>query len=183
MKKNILAVMLASACGLYAMSANAADGKGTITFNGQITDTTCDVALSSPGATSGTDLVVELGAFHKAKIANANDIVSEKDVKFSLSNCPTAITKVGILFEGTQDNDMQDAFANAAAGADAAVGVAVKLMDGANAVAPNSLPVLKDIANGTLEIPYKAQFVATKANADLTVGKYTTTVNYTMNYQ
>ncbi|MCQ1917259.1 hypothetical protein [Escherichia coli] len=30
------------------------------------------------------------------------DIVSEKDVKFSLSNCPTAITKVGILFEGTQ---------------------------------------------------------------------------------
>ena len=32
MKKNILAVMLASACGLSAMSANAADG--TITFNG-----------------------------------------------------------------------------------------------------------------------------------------------------
>ncbi|MBJ9325206.1 fimbrial protein [Citrobacter braakii] len=180
MKKNILAVMLASACGLSAMSANAADG--TITFNGQITDTTCDVALSSPGATSGSNLVVELGAFHKAKITNANDVVSEKDVNFSLTNCPAAITKVGILFEGTQDNDMQDAFANAA-GADAAVGVAVKLLDGASAVAPNSLPVLKDITNGTLEIPYKAQFVATKANADLTAGKYTTTVNYTMNYQ
>ncbi|EGY1731977.1 type 1 fimbrial protein [Salmonella enterica] len=180
MKKNIITVLLASVCGFSAMNANAADG--TITFNGQITDTTCDVALSSPGSTGGKDLVVELGAHIKSKIVNANDVVSERDIAFNLTNCPAALTKVGVKLEGTADADMTDAFANSLT-TDASTGMAVKLMEGVNVIKPNSYTEMKDITNGTVDLQYKAQFVATKAAAAVTAGKYSSVVNYTMNYQ
>ncbi|EIL0863429.1 type 1 fimbrial protein [Salmonella enterica] len=180
MKKNIIAIILASVCGLSATAANAADG--TITFNGQITDTTCDVALSSPGATGGQSMVVELGSFLKSKIVSASDIVSERDIAFNLTNCPAAITKVGVKLEGTADADMTDAFANSLT-TDASTGVAVKLMDGANVIKPNTDTAMKDITSGAADLQYKAQFIATKAVADVVSGKYSSVVNYTMNYQ
>ncbi|MBC6504434.1 type 1 fimbrial protein [Citrobacter freundii] len=173
MKKNIIAILLASVCGFSATAANAADG--TITFTGDITDTTCDVALT--GGT--TDLVVNLGAFVKSKVVNASDVLSEHDVTFNLTNCPTAYTKVGVKMEGTADAVMTDAFGNQTA--DGATGMAVKLLDGANVISPDTVTALKDITSGAAQLQYKAQFIATQAA--VTAGKFNSVVNYTMNYQ
>ncbi|MDM2857135.1 fimbrial protein [Citrobacter sp. Cpo071] len=173
MKKNIIAILLASVCGFSATAANAADG--TITFTGNITDTTCDVALT--GGT--TDLVVQLGAFVKSKVVNASDVLSEHDVTFNLTNCPTAYTKVGVKMEGTADTVMTDAFGNQTPGG--ATGMAVKLLDGANVISPDTVTALKDITSGAAQLQYKAQFIATQAA--VTAGEFNSVINYTMNYQ
>lgn len=174
MKKNIIAILLASVCGFSATAANAADGQ--ITFTGKISDTTCDVALT--GGT--TDLVVQLGAFVKSKVVNASDVLSEHDVTFNLTNCPSAYTKVGVKMEGTADTVMTDAFANQTT-TGGATGMAVKLLDGANVISPNTVTALKDITSGAAQLQYKAQFIATQAA--VTAGDFSSVVNYTMNYQ
>ncbi|EOZ6590788.1 fimbrial protein [Salmonella enterica] len=185
MKKSILSLVLASVCGLSALPASAADG--TLTFSGEITDTVCNVSLVSTAA--GTVVNDKNMTVDFSKIG-ANDItadktLAERDFKLKLTNCPTGgtpATKVGVLMEGASDNDN---FINQlkSEGAEiAATGLGVKISEGDKAITPNADAVMKDIlADGTVEIDYKAQLVATQDKPG--AGKFSTAVNYTLNYQ
>lgn len=185
MKKDITAIALASVLsGFISSSVYAVDG--TITFNGQITNASCQVNLTSPGAAAGQNLVVEMGVHSRLNVTNAGDILSQKPISFAVTNCPTEVTQVAVTLEGTADTDDATAFKNTftpGGGQLAAGGVALKILDNATAVAPGSTTTLVNVANQQANLNYTAQFVATKAQNDVSQGKFQTVVNYTMNYQ
>ncbi|EAA8957244.1 type 1 fimbrial protein [Salmonella enterica subsp. enterica] len=179
MKKNVIAIALASVCGFTALNASAADGQ--IIFKGAIAEKPCDVAVSSAVGSE-----IQLGAYPKSKITNANEVFSTRDVIFELTNCPAEFKKVNVHFEGTADTVDTEAFVNQftpSDGLNTAQGVALRLKEGSTTIIPGSVTALKDISAGVATLAYKAEFISTKAQADIVAGGFSTNVDYTMNYE
>lgn len=91
MKLNKKLLATAVACGAFALTslANAADQDGgTITFEGNIEEVTCDLSVTSNGSTTaGGDATVTLADAFTIEFNNEGDISSLTDFSINLTAC------------------------------------------------------------------------------------------------
>ncbi|MGR7197380.1 fimbrial protein [Klebsiella aerogenes] len=112
----------------FGMSA-AAMASNTITFNGEVLETGCNITVD--GGTP--DATVELGSVAATDLVAKGDLGAPKQFVFNLDQCPTA-SNVNIVFSAPVDPVAGDDsyFANTASGVGvtAAQNVAVQLKQG-----------------------------------------------------
>lgn len=199
MKKTILSAVLTATFGLAALApqlASAADG--TITFNGQITDTTCTVTGSGGAAGTG-NITVTLPTVSASALAAAGQSAGDRGFSLVLgggANCTNG--KTGAMWVETTATPALDtatgALKNQAAGG--ATNVQVRLVNpantqpinlGINAAVTNGATVIAasnqpaaTIAGNTAELKYVAQYLAVGGAA--TAGAVTTFLTYSMQY-
>ena len=176
MKKFVLATSLVF---LSLSSAFAADG--TITFNGAVTDKTCDI-----NASSSKDFTVTLPTVSAQVLANEGEVAGRTPFTINLSDCSAG--KVATYFEPGANVDFATGRLNNAAGT--ASNVQVQLLGDNNA----EIPVLAAGASGAQDnsqwvdvqaagsaaLNYYAEYYATGAS---TAGNVNTSVQYTIVYQ
>ncbi|MEY1663072.1 fimbrial protein [Isoalcanivorax beigongshangi] len=182
MKKFTSLSLAALAAGLLGSGvAMAADG--TITFNGKITDQTCDIV--TPG---GKDFTVTLPTVSTGTLSAAGAVAGRTPFAINLENCSKG--KVATYFEPgpTVDFETGRLLNQASAGA---TNVQIQLLGSNN----NPLPVLAATSNGAqtnsqwvdvandgeaADLNYYAEYYATDAAG---AGDVTTSVQYTIIYQ
>lgn len=175
-----LAMVFTSA---FTASAFAVDG--TITINGQITDTTCTISVDG----GSNDATVILPTVSSSTLATTGATAGATPFTISLSNCSgTALNNASTYFEPGTYVDSTTGRLNIDTGAsDAATFVQVQLLNadrnpivaGASVAAgQNDIPV--DISSGSGSLNYFAQYYAT---GTATAGSVTTQVDYTMVYE
>lgn len=175
-----LALVITSA---VTTSAYAVDG--TITINGQITDTTCTISVDGGSA----DATVTLPTVSSSTLAAAGATAGMTPFNISLSGC------TGVSLDTAQTYFEPGAFTDSNTGrlnidssvVDTAQNVQVELLNanrqplvvGASvANGQNDIPVSIAAGSGTLN--YFAQYYATGASVP---GSVTTQVDYTMIYE
>lgn len=195
MKKTLFTAALAVAFGLVAMQASAADG--TITFNGQITNTTC--TITGGGAASGTgNITVTLPTVSTSAVAAVGQTAG--DTAFSLvlgggANCTNG--KTAALWIETSQTPALDtaswALKNQTAGGSNVevrmvnpannqpinLGINAAVAAGATVISANNQPAAT-IAGNTATLKYVAQYLA--ATAAGTPGAVGTYLTYSMQY-
>lgn len=177
---SVLAVFVSS-----ALTASAFAVDGTITFNGQITDTTCTISVDG----GSNDATVTLPTVSTVTLASAGSTAGATPFTISLSNCSgTSLSTASTYFEpGTYVDSTSGRLNIDSTAADAATNVQVQLLNadrnpiiaGASVVnGQNDIPV--DITSGNGMLNYYAQYYATGSS---TAGSVTTQVDYTMVYE
>lgn len=175
-----LAIVISS---VFTASALAADG--TITINGQITDTTCTIAVDG----GSNDATVTLPTVSSSTLSAAGETAGATPFNISLSNCSgTSLNTASTYFEPGAYVDSETGRLNIDSTAtDAATNVQVELLNAER----NAIVAGASVANGQKDIPvdissgsgilnYFAQYYATGAS---TAGSVTTQVDYTMVYE
>lgn len=185
MKKTLLAAALATTTLLTASATFAADG--TLSFTGDIKDTTCVVDF---GGASGTALTIPMGTFAKSAFSGgAGTTANASKFSVKLKTCPVAYTKATVEFDGTPDsNDSKVLALTAGTGADApASGVGVQIIDKDGTVLPlktasasYALVSGTTASDNTNSLDFTARYVATAAT--VTSGKANATANFTVKY-
>ena len=141
MKTNILAFAIISS--LFVASSHAADG--TINFNGNITDDTCDISTASKTQT------VKLGTISSSSFASGNPSAAT-GFSVVLSNCPATHSNIAVKFDGTPDGGNPAVLALTDTPTKA-TGVGIQLRDADGSVLPlftDSKPVAINSGNATL---------------------------------
>ncbi|EOZ5530898.1 fimbrial protein [Vibrio metschnikovii] len=175
MKKYTLALAVSAA--ILGSSAMAAAGPNHITFIGEVTDQTCQVAING----NDTNPVVLLPTVATTDFASAGDVAGETTFVMSVSGCDgTAVTaKTQFVGNAVDANGYMKNIA-----ADGAENVALQLLaEGAAIDLNNSLPVAgPSVIAGETEgsAEYAVQYVAT--DADVTAGAVTGTVQFSITY-
>lgn len=175
-----LAMVITSA---FNASAFAVDG--TITINGQITDTTCTISVDG----GNNDATVTLPTVSTTTLGSPGVTAGATPFTISLSNCSgTSLKTASTYFEPGAYVDSTTGRLNIdSAAADAATNVQVQLLNAdRNAIVAgasvangqNDIPV--DISSGNGTLNYFAQYYATGKS---TAGSVTTQVDYTMVYE
>ncbi|PHV22481.1 fimbrial protein [Janthinobacterium sp. BJB446] len=170
----ILAVLLAAAT---TQSAFASDG--TITFNGELLDSTCVVTVN--GATS----TVTLPKLSAAMLKTAKNIAGQTGFNIHLSACTGSTTTAAAFFETGPGVDPLTFNVKSTGTAkfvqlqlvDAQNGKAIKAGD-LDQIASTSR--VTKAASGDTVLPYAVQYVAT---GEATAGTVAGTVTYSINYQ
>lgn len=169
-KKALVAAALLSAVSMNA--ANAADG--TITFTGNIIAQTCEVNGAVPG-----DIPVTLGDYTTGEFNGSGSTAGNETITMALTNCPTTVNNVSILFGGTADGDNADLLAVERTGA--GVGIGIYESNGSTIIPINNSSANIALANGVGNASFIAKYVAT-ATA-VTEGAANATAQYTIQYQ
>jgi major type 1 subunit fimbrin (pilin) len=193
MKKTILGLSL-----LAAMSASSAyaESTGTINFNGELTDTTCDVNIEG----QGPDATITLPTVSINELTAAGQTTGRTSFNMALTNCQVTAadeengvaagpSKVSAFFQPGDTVDLSTGrLLNQTA--DGATNVDLQLLDASNAYAAinvgntsqvnDTAYVDIDTATGTAEIPYAVEYYATDAT---TAGKVTSSVVYNLQYK
>ena len=130
MKKVLLAASIVSALSLVGYAhANS----GTIKFDGEVTDATCDVAIND-GA--GTVTTVDLSPVSKDELSAVNSVAGKTEFILQASNCQNfggvgQPSKVAAYFKPDAANvDTATGLLNNIATASAATNVQLELLDG-----------------------------------------------------
>ncbi|WP_145508293.1 fimbrial protein [Yersinia alsatica] len=177
MKIKTTSALIAAIAGVFiAQSAFATDG--TITINGQITDTTCGVSVNN-GTKDGT---VNLPTISASALSTINSVAGTTPFNIVLSGCTGAsMTNAYAYFEPGSTVDTATGRLNSNG---TSTGVQVRLLN------KNSAPivvggtgqssVVEDIAGGGATLTYYAQYYAN--NATVGSGTVTTQVDYTIVY-
>ncbi len=128
MKKSLLATLVATV--LTTGPVHAANyPAGTVTLNGLVSDTTCNVFANSNNiSTSGSNTTVIFAPLAASAFGGINQ-GPQQNIDLGFSDCPESITSLNLMFAGTADADNPEAFANSA-GSGSATGVAVVLQRG-----------------------------------------------------
>lgn len=178
-----LALALSTA-GFAPQVAHAADS-GTITINGKVMNSTCDV--TGNGGTN--DFTVTLPPVAKTALASSGQTAGDTGFTLSLSNCPTtpAGLKVGAQFYSSANADATGRLTNTVTSG-GATNVAIQLLDGSSnpiaVAASQSGAAVTDQttvpASGNASLSYTARYYATGV---ATAGNVSTTVQYVINYQ
>lgn len=171
----------------YAAATN------TITFNGKITDATCDVSLEYKGAevgTAGTGAIM-LDEVSKATLTAANSSAGQEPFFIVAKNCTLgtpAKTKIAANFKSA--NGDNQGYLNNTASTGAASNVQFRLLDSGREVIkvndPNqsSTTAYTDINTdeaGDTKMLYFVEYVSSLGGA--TGGAVTSTVDYELMYQ
>jgi major type 1 subunit fimbrin (pilin) len=190
MKKVLLAASIASALSL-ANFAHAAAG-GTITFNGSITDQTCNVVVNG-GTENAT---VTLPPVAASLLTAANSKAGAMPVTYTLTGCnavpPLAAAQafgVSVYYEaGANVDSVNSVLNNTATGATAATKVALEIIDKNDDVVPlgktftdygtADLSMLATDTGGTIN--HKVRYKSIPGGA--TVGTVTSSVVYNLAY-
>ena len=188
MKKSIVSLSLMTILGLAAASAQAAS-TGTITFNGELTDTTCDVSLDGQGA----DATYTLPTAPVSALDAAGKTSSRTNFVMSLSKCSVGTvngkSKVAAYFQAGSTVDAATGRLKNTSTTGATL-VDLQLLDGSNNYAPinvgNADQVTKttftdiDTTAGTATLPYGVEYYA---NGKTTAGVVTSSVVYNLQYK
>lgn len=183
MRKYALSALAVVFTSVFTASAFAADG--TITINGNITDTTCTISVNG----GSNDATVTLPSVPASALSEHSTMAGMTPFSISLSNCSgTSLNTASTSFEPGQYVDTTSGRLNIDTMAeDAATNVQVQLSNaggspinvGASAEeGQNDIPV--DISSGSGTLNYFASYFATGA---ATAGSVTTQVDYTMVYE
>lgn len=158
MKKILLVASIASAMSL-ANVANAATG-GTITFNGKISDQTCQVVLNGGSSATGS---VKLPTVPKSALAATNNTAGQTPFSLDLTGCTSATTAFGVTAyfpdNSTNTDTATSTLKNLETGGTAATNVGLELLHEAVAGTKSVVPLGKAIS----DTGYKYTTVAANA--------------------
>jgi len=185
-RKTVLALSCVLATGLAANSAMAADN-GTLSFTGEITDTTCDVAVNGGNA----DSTIALPRVSTKSLAKAGDVTGRVFVRMSLSNCslasPATSSKVHAFWQAAPEINSSGRLINTAT-TGAATNVEIEMLNDTLTSIDLSKPdgqqnstvaTITGATGGTAELTHYAQYHAIGA---ATAGLLTSKLQYVLSY-
>ncbi|MBD7953475.1 type 1 fimbrial protein [Stenotrophomonas sp. Sa5BUN4] len=179
---NKLAIALSAALAIGA-SFSASAQSGTITFNGQITATTCDITWPGSGGTA-KDPIVTLPTMPTTALASAGSTAGKQTVSLLIGGSAAQCTSgnAAIELNPNRDANQSNGYLNNAATVDAATEVQIALRDATDAPIDISTPWRSaeiDLAT-TKQIDFAAEYRATGA---ATAGNVNASVGYTIDYK
>ncbi len=121
MKKNVIAIVMASAAMLSGANAFAAAGQ--VNFTGEIIDAGCDVVNNT-----SNPLIVDLKKVNKSEFNTIGATAAATDFKIKLTNCPATVTTASISFDGQALNN-DPSMLQLTQDAGVATGVGIQLSD------------------------------------------------------
>lgn len=151
---------------------------GQVEFTGSITDTSCNIESTS------ANQVVDLGNWASSFFAGAGSETTKTAFHIKVKDCPTSVTKVSVLFDGTRDSKNSDLLAVNGG----AQGVAIKLYEDDKSTPINLGTVSHDqtvvagtsgASTGTADLEFFADYISTSA---VTAGAANGTANFNMVY-
>ncbi|AJJ19003.1 fimbrial protein [Yersinia intermedia] len=170
------ALIAAIASVFIAQSAFAVDG--TITINGQITDTTCSIAVNN-GTNDGT---VTLPTVSANALSSIGSVAGTTPFNIVLSGCAgSTLNNAYAYFEPGPTVETSTGRLNNSSGT--ATGAQVRLLDKVSTPivvgGTSQGGVVEDVSGGGATLGYYAQYYA---NSAVTAGVVATQVNYTIVY-
>lgn len=198
MKKTLISTALAAVMGFAMLAPTVASASdGTITFNGQITDTTCTV--TGGGAATGTgNITVTLPTVSVSSLSGDGSTAGDTNFSLILSGANCTDGKTAALWIETTQTPALDtatgALTNQASGGAGNVevrmvnpannqpinlGINDYVINGASVVAANNQPAYT-ISGNTGTLKYVAQYLAVGGAA--TAGAVNTYLTYSMQY-
>ncbi|CAI2039622.1 Type-1A pilin [Serratia fonticola] len=177
--------ILLSAIATVVLSSGMAHAAstGTITFNGELTATTCDVVVDGQAA----DATVVLPTVGTNQLQTAAKTAGDTGFVMALNNCSGTLETASAFFEaGASVDQVTGRLKNMTGGA---TGVSLQLLDGSNtsrtviqAGNQNQVTSTKyvDISSGSASLPYAVRYYA---EAPTTAGTVVSNVVYSIQYQ
>jgi major type 1 subunit fimbrin (pilin) len=183
MKTKIIAI--SSAVVMAAMTQTAMANKGTVTFDGAITSSTCDVNVND----QGKDATIKLPTVSSTLLKQAGDVTGRTFIKFELTNCTVATTpahaKVFFTAGSTINTDgrldIDKTVAGPASNVDLQIlGTDQQPIDLTQDAENQSMAPSAEILAGKAVMLYGVEYYATGASG---VGKVKSSVGYEINYE
>ncbi|ELY3544905.1 type 1 fimbrial protein [Cronobacter turicensis] len=185
MKKLALGLSLAAAMG-FAATAQAAS-TGTITFEGELTATSCDVTVDG----QGSDATVTLPTLGINQLEAAGKTAGRTNFLMELANCEGTLKTVAAYFEAGASVDPVTGRLKNATGTDNAKNVSLQLRDGSStsyavikagsaSQATDTTYIAYDATDGSATLPYAVEYYAEDAT---TAGKVNSSVVYSLMYK
>lgn len=174
MKKNLIAVAMASFTVFGAANALAAGGQ--VNFTGKIIDTGCDVVntVSNP-------LVVNLGEVAKSEFTAAGDTAAATGFTLKLTNCPATVSAAKIKFDGTALNG-DNSVLKLTPDAGVATGVGIQISDIADVLPLFQESTAYALQSGSAEndLNFTARYIA--VSSAVTPGPANSSANFSVTY-
>ncbi|WP_324663562.1 fimbrial protein [Enterobacter bugandensis] len=181
MKKLAIIASLAAVFGTTSLAQAASTG--TITFNGELTATTCDVIVDGQAA----DATVVLPTVGTNQLNAANKTAGETGFVMALNNCAGTLQTASAFFEAGPSVDVVTGRLKNMSGT--ATNVSLQLIDASSPThaviqAGNQNQVTnttyKDVSSGSANLPYAVRYFAENAT---TAGTVVSNVVYSIQYQ
>lgn len=185
-KKSLVAALTILAVNnAYALTDTGVPG-GTITFNGSVTDTTCNVTTNN-----GADFTVQLSPVTVANVGTAVGLVNEGSKPFTIavSDCASTdadATALKISFSSPNVSDDEKYLKNYSGSAS---GVGIALTEDGQSMIPFNTTVATglnktdfDKAGETKNLTYYANYY-NFGGGDITAGSVVTSATYTFSYE
>lgn len=186
MKKSVISASLFAILGAATLSAQAAS-TGTITFNGELTDTTCEVDING----QGSDATIVLPTVGVNQLTASGNTTGRTSFNMNISDCVIGTegghSKVAAFFQPGNTVDLSTGRLKNVGGS--ATNVDLRLLDASNSYAPinvgntdqvNGMAYVDIQADGTAFLPYAVEYYA---NAQTTPGTVTSSVVYNLQYK
>ncbi|HFI5640949.1 TPA: fimbrial protein [Raoultella planticola] len=184
--KNIApAVVVMTTLGLISASSFAAS-TGTITFNGELTDTTCNVDVNG----QGSDATVTLPTVSISELTTDKQVTGRTSFNMNLTDCVIGTTngksKVSAFFQPGSTVDLSTGRLNNVGGS--ATNVQLQLLDATgsfnvinvgNTDQVSSTEYVDIASDGTATLPYAVEYYAL---GQTTAGTVTSSVVYNLQY-
>lgn len=182
MRKSVISSAVLATLSLVAINVNAAS-TGTITFNGQLTGNTCDVAIDGQAA----DATVTLPTIGTNQLVSQGQTAGRTGFKMALSKCSGTLETASAFFEAGSSVDLVTGHLKNVSGT--ATKVSLQLRDGSspsvaviqagNSNQANNTTYL-DVSSGTANLPYSVEYYADGAT---TAGTVVSNVVYSIQYK
>lgn len=182
MRKLMVSSAVMAVLSLAAINANAAS-TGTITFNGELTASTCDVSVDGQGA----DATVTLPTVGTNQLTTQGATAGRTGFNMALSNCSGTLQTASAYFEAGSSVDQTTGHLKNTSGN--ATNVSLQLRDGSDAAqaiiqAGNTSQVASttytDVSGGTGTLPYEVEYFA---DGLTTAGTVVSNVVYSVQYK
>ncbi|CQJ04931.1 fimbrial protein [Yersinia frederiksenii] len=178
MKK--LAIIASIVTAFAGVNAAQAASTGTITFNGELTASTCDVAVDGQAA----DSIVVLPTVGVSQLTSAGQKAGSTGFNIALNNCAGTLQTASAYFEPGVNVDPQGRLKNTGTAGQ----VSLELLDGSNAMAPiqagnsnqGTSTTFVSTSTGSVSLPYAVQYYADGAT---TAGTVISSVVYSIQYK
>ncbi|VEI68995.1 Type-1A pilin [Serratia fonticola] len=181
MKNLTIVASLVAVFGSVGLAQAASTG--TITFNGELTASTCDVVIDGQNA----DATVVLPTIGTNQLNSASQTAGETGFVMALNNCSGPLQTASAFFEAGASVDSVTGRLTNLSGT--ASNVSLQLLDGSSASreviqAGNANQTTntkyQDVASGSATLPYAVRYYAEGAT---TAGSVITNVVYSIQYQ
>lgn len=186
MKKSVISASVVAILAAASLSAQAAS-TGTITFNGELTDTTCEVDING----QGSDATVILPTVGVNQLTASGETTGRTSFNMNISDCVIGTegghAKVSSFFQAGNTVDLSTGRLKNVGGT--ATNVDLQLLDASNSFNPinvgntdqvNNTAYVDIQADGTAYLPYAVEYYA---NAQTTPGTVTSSVVYNLQYK
>ncbi|MGL4726471.1 MAG: fimbrial protein [Scandinavium sp.] len=181
MKKVITSAALLAVLSAAAMSAQA-ESTGTITFNGELTATTCDANVDGQGA----DATIVLPTIGTNQLTAAGDTAGRTGFNINLSNCAGTLQTASAFFQAGSSVDLPTGHLKNMTGDATNVSLQLREESASESViqAGNSNQTANatyyDISSGSADLPYAVEYFADGAT---TAGTVVSDVVYSIQYK